>query len=488
MSLFNCISLVSLSQSFSTNVKLEEPNMYCSYLSTTKNSIINIKFLRIKSNFDKKSNNYQLLLAAESAYRFTKISVNEHNLFQKLINKYWQQTIFLSDSTSLSKKYINNLAQKDTLTIKNQNKKNLIDFSKALMSSRVNTQAFFDSDNRLSSCIQYIWRKGYNIKLSRLWNKWYCNNKKNNLFYKKQINLINILKCNSFPLFVIANNFNQMVIAEPGEELVIHSNLIDTISQWYYDYSTHKYSNKIYEGWFFVNPHDAIEYKNYIESKYIRSSKQNGLKMIATGIDLYYKLSRQTNSQIHFRLLPDLIEISKLVKHKAYRKNLIFHPKQKHGKYYFQGQPIYLIQAKNNLASQKNSAQTIDYFYSMPNNSLSRQYSPVFFSKEVALLAWSNFRKQMPLLNLPQRPILIVYNLEDFLKDHENNINTRFSNKRLLLVPGQEGYKEINKNSTVLINQNMLQHVYSYFHPYLLKGHLWTKRAIWSLTSKQPPS
>ena len=93
MSLFNCISLVSFSQSFSTNVKLEESNMYCSYLSTTKNSIVNTKFLRIKSNFYKKNNNYQLLLAAESAYRFTKISVHEHNLFQKLINKLFDYAL-----------------------------------------------------------------------------------------------------------------------------------------------------------------------------------------------------------------------------------------------------------------------------------------------------------------------------------------------------------------------------------------------------------
>lgn len=488
MSLFNFISLVSFSQPFSTNVKLEKPNIYYSCLLTTKNSRINVKALHVKSNFYKKNNNYQLLLATESVYRFTKIGMNEHNLFQKLINKYWQQTIFLSDSTALSKKYINNLSQKDTLMVKNQNKKNLIDFSKALMSSRVNTQVFFDSENSFSPCIQYIWRKGYNIPLSRLWNKWYYNNKKDNLFNKKQINFINILKRNNFPLFVIANSFNQMVVTEPSEELVIPSNLIDTISKWYYDYCTDKYNSKIYEGWFFVNPYDAIEYKNYIESKYIRSSKQHGLNMITTGLDLYYRLSRQATSRMHFRLLPDLIEISKLVKYKTYRKDLIFHPKQKYGKSYFQGQPIYLIQATNSLGSKKNNTGRIDYFYSISNNSLSKKYSPVFFSKEVALTAWSNFRKQMPLLKLPNRPILIVYNLEDFLKDYENNIDIPFINKHLLLVPGKEGYQEINKNSTMLINQNVLKRVYSYFYPYLLKGHLWTKRAIWSLTSRQPPS
>ena len=36
------------------------------------------------------------------------------------------------------------------------------------------------------------------------------------------------------------------------------------------------------------------------------------------------------------------------------------HPKQKHGKYYFQGQPIYLIQAKNSLASKKLILQNND--------------------------------------------------------------------------------------------------------------------------------
>jgi hypothetical protein len=488
MSLFNFISLVSFSQSFSTNVKLEEPKMYCFCLLDTKNLTMNVKALHVKSNFYKKNNNYQLLLATESAHRFTRTSINKHNLFQELINKYWQQTVFLSNPTSLSEKYTNNLAQKDTLAIKNQNKKNMIDFSKALISGRINTKAYFDSNNSLSPYIQYIWKKGYNIQLSRLSNKWYFSNKRDKLFHEKQTTLINILKYNNFPLFIIANSFNQMVIAEPGEALVLHSNLIDTVSKWYYDHCISKYSDRIYEGWFFVNPHDAIEYKNYIESKYLRSSRQHGLKTIATGIDFYYRLSRQATSRIHFRLLPDLLEISKLVRYKAYRKDLVFHPKQKYGKFYFQGQPIYLIQATNNLASKKNNTQMIDYFYSMPNNSLSKKYSPVFFSKEVAVIAWSNFRKQMPLLNLPKRPILIVYNLEDFLKDYENNIDMPLINKHFLLVPGKEVYEEINRHSTVFINKNFLKHICSYFYPSLLKGHLWTKRAIWSLTNRQPPN
>nr|QHO64204.1 hypothetical protein [Lympha mucosa] len=296
-----------------------------------------------------------------------------------------------------------------------------------------------------------------------------------------------MLQSNKFPLFIVANGLNQMVIAEPGEQLAARTSLIESVYRWYSDhFLSKKYNNKIYEGWFFVNPHDAIEYKDCIRNKYLRSSKHNGLDILAASIDFYYRLNRQVTSHIRFRLLPDLLEVSKLVKSRSYRKDLIFHPKQKYGKSYFQGQPIYLIQSINNSARKNNHKKAINYFYHLPNDPLNKKYNPVFFNKDVALVAWANFRKQMPLMKLPNKPVLMVYNLEDFLKDYERNLDLQIHNEQFLLVPSKEVYKEISKNSANFIKQNWLERLYHKCYPYLLTCNIWSKRAIWSLTSRQP--
>jgi hypothetical protein len=201
-------------------------------------------------------------------------------------------------------------------------------------------------------------------------------------------------------------------------------------------------------------------------------------------------LNRQSTSNVHFRLLPDLLEVSKLVKMRSYRKDLIFHPKQKYGKSHFQGQPIYLIKSIDNLAHKKNHTKPVNYFYHLPNDPLNKKYNLIFFNKDVALVAWANFRKQMPLMKLPHKPILMVYNLEDFLKDYEHDLDlqTHLHYKQFLLVPSKEAYKEISKNSEDFIKQKGLQRLYNRCYPYLLKCAIWSKRAIWSLTSRQPPN
>jgi hypothetical protein len=489
MNLFNFISLVPCLRSSLVNVKWEKQTIYSSCLLNKKNFTLNTKIIHVKSNLNKVHNSYHLLLATESVYRFTEINGNKPNLFKQLINKYWQQTMFLSYSTPLSKKYIIHLAKKDTLVLKSQYKKNLINFSKALLSGRIDSQVFLDSKNSILPYVQYIWKKGYNIGLPPLWNKTWFNNELNKFFHNKEIALIKVLKHNKFPVFIVVNGFNQMVIAEPGEELAARPSSIYSLYKWYSDhFLLKKYNNKMYEGWFFVNPYDAVEYKDYIRNEYIRSSQHNGLNIMPASIDFYYRLNRQTTSNVHFRLLPDFLEVSKLVKLRSYRKDLIFHPKQKYGKSYFQGQPIYLIQSINNLASKKNYTKTVNYFYRLPNDPLNKKYNPIFFNKDVALVAWANFRKQMPLMKLPEKPILMVYNLEDFLKDYEHDLGLKIHHEQFLLVPSKEVYKEISKNSEDFIKQNWLERLYNNCYPYLLTCTVWSKRAIWSLISRQPPN
>jgi hypothetical protein len=483
MSLFNYISLAQYLSFYSIDIKTKTQSIHASCFRGIYPVLLNtisVKNLRRNSSsyYDNKSKNLsQVLLASESMYRFLKTSHVTPNLFQQLVNKYWQQTIFFSESTPLYTKYIY------------KRKKFLISFSKALLSGRIDSQVFFNTNNNLSPYVQYSWRKGFNFSLPQKWQSLHLKTKKyqSYLFNNNQKALNGILRNNHFPLFVVVNGFKQMIIAEPAEELLTRGSLINTLYHWYCDnFLLENNYSKIYDGWFFINPQDANEYKNYIQRQYLRSSQDHKLNIFSTSLDFYYRLNRLSISKMQFRLLPDLIEVSKLLTDSKHRKNLIFHPKQKYGKTFFQGQPIYLIQPTVNFAgkSKIDKFKKILHYYQLPSDPLNKKYNAIFFSKTDALIAWNKFRKENLVLNLPSSPTLLVYNLEDFLKDREiNNDYNNLVGQDFLLVPGKDAYQRIQQSSKLMTQKTW----YDYFSSYLLLGKLWSLRTVWSLTARQPP-
>jgi hypothetical protein len=493
MSLFSVMSLAAFSKIISINIKQQQNNILSVSWLNRKNYMhfITISFRNSSFNKNQYSDQNKILLATEYMYRFRKLNKVKPNLFQQLINKYWQQTVFLSESTSLSSQHIHQQGKKDSIITKSEHKKFLIDFSKALLAGRIDSQGFLSIDNTISPYIQYIWRKSFNLPLPKYWKNLWIAQRTSRFPNKYQEELINILNKNNFPLFIVINGFKQMIIAEPSEELLINRSLINMIYQWYHDHFLWKNdNNKIYEGLFFVNPEDAIEYKNYIQKQYIRSSTYHSLDILPTGLDIYYQLNRVSPPRIHFHLLPDLAEISKLLNENQQNKNFIFHPNQKYGKTFFQGQPIYFIQPLINILDKQHQTSVINYYYKIPNDPLNKKYNPIFLNKEDALFAWANFRKNTQSYKLPHKPVLLIYNLEDFLKDHENNNVTQsyIPYKDFLLIPGRNSYQEIKK-SKIIIQQQSWSNIFSdYCSSYLLLGKIWTQRIIWSLSSRQPPN
>nr|YP_009313264.1 Hypothetical protein ORF_2 [Dichotomaria marginata]SCW21518.1 Hypothetical protein ORF_2 [Dichotomaria marginata] len=434
-------------------------------------------------------NNYRpqkrLLIAADAVYRFSNLESNNFNLFKELIEKYWQQRIFLSNSTRVSQKYIALLAKQEGINAKTAKKHLILAFSKALQEGYVQAHTFSRthllSESKNTTYIQYMWNKGFNLNFANSWKNLFINKRSDKLSVQQQKILINKLKQNNVPIFFVANGFKQMVLAEPPNQLLSNKNYFNNLFQLYYDiFLWNKDYGGVYEGWFFVNPKDAEEYKNAIEVKYKRSYSQNGLQIVPARFDFYYKLNRLSPPRTEFRLMPDLKEVGKLVKQRSYRQNLVFDKKQKYGKSFFQGQPIYLIDPIKCQNIKTRKVQMCSYYF--PNTEKTNKPVPIFFSKDIAMKAWDHFRTDQKQYKLPKYPLLRVYNLEDFLIDYENA--TQKNDQDFLFIPNRDAYQLVKQEYLKNNNAKQLNNDLSS----IKICRIWMQRLLSSLTSRQPPN
>nr|YP_009295711.1 conserved hypothetical plastid protein [Mastocarpus papillatus]AOL58195.1 conserved hypothetical plastid protein [Mastocarpus papillatus] len=446
-------------------------------------------------NSNNKTNKSNILYVVGSKNDSLNISINSlgqkkllsRHFIIKLFNKYWQETIFLSQPSLTSDYYSNKLKSDGISVYKNRYRKFLFDFSKALIAGRIEANLDkaieIDTINNNTTEIKYTWRKGLNFSLPT--------NFSNLLYYKRQLNfpnpyqlaLMKKLQQNKLPVFAVINNFNQVIVAQPPDELISKKSLTDQIYQFYYDcFLLEKDHKTAYEGLFFINSQDAIEYKEYIYNNYRNSSKYMNLNIFATGLDFYYKLVRTSTSKVQFHLIPDLKELGNLIYKYQYNKNIAFHNHQKRGKYSFKGQPIYLIQPVLSKNKQTKETSLVNYTYELAQNGKKQVYEAVFMNYEVALLAWNKFIQQNNNYRLPVKPNILIYNLEDFLKFHEDENSNNIDKKNFLFIPTKESYEFIKDNISKA-SQRYFPHT---FHSQFLRFQIITKRIIWSLTSRQP--
>nr|YP_009313878.1 Hypothetical protein ORF_2 [Hommersandiophycus borowitzkae]SCW22132.1 Hypothetical protein ORF_2 [Hommersandiophycus borowitzkae] len=439
--------------------------------------------------FHHRTQSLKLIFAAESFYRFSKLHNTNTQLFYELLNKYWGQTIFLSNSNPVIQKYSSLLAKQDIVLLKSNKKKLISAITKALQYGEIYTDIGTKLIDRKSyvpnGAIRYFWAKGLNIRLPKYFNGFLNSRKSAQFPTQLQYALLQKLQNNNLPIFVLANGFNQMILSEPASELVHSKNIFHKIYLWYYDRFLWSHDNQaVYEGWFFINPKDAEEYEEFVRSRYIRSSNQNGLKVVSTSLHSYYRLNRLAPPRIEFRLFPDLEEVGRLVNSFKYRKGLKFDNRQNYGRQYFQGQPIYFIEPVPSVNRFNGQRIDLHYYYQVPGDSSNQKYAAVFFNKDVALKAWDNFRNLKADLKLPRKPQLRVYNLEDFLKDNETTAD--LAHKNFLFIPSLESYQSIKSTSLNGHRQNI--GISRHISHYKLTASLWCQRLIWSLTSRQPPN
>nr|YP_009510403.1 hypothetical protein [Gracilaria caudata]AXI96076.1 hypothetical protein [Gracilaria caudata] len=401
----------------------------------------------------------------------------------KLINQYWQEKIFLSTPSIHAEKYINQLKLEGVLIYKNEQKKFLLDFSRALLSGRIETSLNYGTVNlNNNQYLSYIWKKGFNFSLPKKsisslfdYNSF--------SFHKDQVMFIHQLQNQPLPLFTVVNNMNQMILADSSEENIGNLHSIDKIYKWYYDkFILNNTRLPIYYGLFFIHPIDAIEYADYIKSKYINSSKEKQLNLFSSHLSTYYKVTRMNLKNLQFRLIPDLKEISKILYKYRYYRNLKFHKYQKYSKNFFQGQPLYIIEPFWAYNRKTNKMSLLNYYYNCKSNINHKitEYQAVFTNYATLLKAWHKFKQKQIDYKIPNKPKVIIYNLEDFIKTHEYNNEIKENN--ILFIPSQESYQFI-KHYNFVNNQNKIKRIFS---NKLLGLKILTQRIFWSLTSRQP--
>lgn len=371
----------------------------------------------------------------------------------------WSQDIFLSPNSKLLNKYSVQLSSLKTHQKQSTNKSLVLRFSQCLFNGSI--QVSSTGHNRYAKNnlegIQYSWAKSLKLKYFQL----------NNLLglsssLKKNQHIFNILhrniNLNQIPLFVISNHLGQMVISEPPTDLNVFKHFRS------YSSAGNCYGN-IYYGFFFTNYKDAQEYLKHIARVYPISN--NDLKIFACNFNTYYKAINSFDDNIQFKLIPDLVEISDLIKKYRYYRHISFHKQQVFSKNCFKGQPLYMIKNGNT-----NIVSSISQKNMQPYNLFTLNY------KE-ALEIFNKFKKHQ-LINKKQKMNIVVYNLEDFI---QNQLKLEHTNSSLFLVlPSRDSY--LFTKQTQPIATHKLFHL-NYLNT-LSSISLWTKRIFWSLTSKQP--
>nr|UAD85765.1 hypothetical protein [Gracilaria ferox] len=433
---------------------------------------------------------YSLLFAKNvfsSSYDLNIPSISKSLVYRpfigKLINKYWQEKIFLSVSSPYLEKYINQLKLEGILVYKNEQKKFLLDFSRSLLSGRIETCLNFNQVNSNNNqYISYVWKKGFNFPLptKSIFSLFHQDNLSLN---KNELIFVNHLQNQSLPLFTVTNHLNQIVLADSSENNTGNLNSIDKIYKWYYSkFVTDHLALPLYYGLFFIHPTDAIEYAKYIKSKHNTSNKTSQLTLFSSNLSTYYKLNRININNLQFRLIPDLEEISRLLYKYRYYRNLKFHKYQKYSKNFFQGQPIYTIEPVFAYNKKASKMQLLNYYYNYRHNIDNNiiEYKAVFTNYETLLRAWHQFKRTKIDYKIPSKPKVLVYNLEDFIRTHEYSHETKTRN--ILFIPSQKSYDFI-KHYRFVKNKNKIQQIFS---NKFLALKILSQRIIWSLTSRQP--
>nr|AYR06311.1 hypothetical protein [Renouxia sp.] len=458
--------------------KVKKPNYTISTISTPISikkyraepaNINNRHFICFATNLD---------LTGKSVEELANTQLVPNNFFRNFFNSCWQQEVFLSAPTAISEKYASRLKSQNIVSGKTYQKHFIHQFGKALITGRISASITKSSSDTsllsISPCVKYIWRKGINIKIPTNFKSIISNITNNIGQNKASKHFLSKLNLHKLPLFVLINDFGQMIITEPPDELNFNKTIPDLLYHWYDNSILHQSSNKpVYEGWFFVNSQEAEEYCEYVKQRYPLSQSYKNLRVFASNLETFYKLSRKGYKKVHFHLVPDLSEVGKLVtKYKNYN-NIKFSEKQNRGKDYFQGQPIYLIQD----GYDKDENEPIKYYYRSSQYGKTTQYQAIFTNYQTAIKAWKVFIKHTPYHKLSGKPNLIVYNLEDFLKDQENIISsTRYP---FLFVPSENVYRFIKVDPSHNTKNMLLSMGISY-------TKLWIQRIFWSLTSRQP--
>jgi len=111
----------------------------------------------------------------------------------------------------------------------------------------------------------------------------------------------------------------------------------------------------------------------------------------------------------------------------------------------------------------------------------------IFFSKEDAIKAWTVFLVKKSQLSLNTKPIIEIYNLENFLIDLEN---TPDSSLELSFIPSYKSYLALKSQDNELLGfkSNFTEEYFYKTKLYLKNLERFYKGVVWLFTSDTLPS
>ena len=290
----------------------------------------------------------------------------------------------------------------------------------------------------------------------------FTKNRRNPNFPTEQQKII-LTELKRVPVYTVVNGNNEIILASPREETNKNS------LQWFYNqyYNWFIWQNDegpITVGLFFSNKQDAESYLHEVCLKDPRGAQNLGLSVRSTGLDTFYYLNRTSNPKVQLRMISNLEELDLLLRINI-KKNLSFvHPKQKYGKNWFKGTPIYILRT-----DQLNKKESKKF---------------VFFSRSDVdkVLEVSKNKK----LDTKQNTIEI-YNLDNYLLDLEKTSPEAI--KKTKFFPPYSSYKQISEgtiedNSELQKNKSIKRII----NEKVKSEQRFYKGVIWLVTSDTLPS
>lgn len=409
-----------------------------------------------------------------------------HKIARKILKQYWKEYIYITphDFTSgVVKDIVARSYLIQDISVAESNKMRM-DLRECLINGDIKVSYL-----RNFSCstkkfpIKYI-RKKYVHRLYTDLLKLYQNSWQKHFVKQSYGNTMRKLEEQKLPVFIIVNGLGEVVVGEPEHMIGVQKSFSNSFLG--HSAEAKAYQLPLREAYVFMSPLDAVEYYNYLRSKYPYSFNELKLKIFAGTLSEYYKKNRFPIRNVRFRLLPDLGEIGNLLKVYRYKSNVIFNPKQVRGRNYFQGQPIYLIKP----VMCKHVDQYTGKITKRPFPNISvlgeMEYSNVFTSYRTALSVWTKYRQKFREYTLPKQPNLIVYNLEGFLKEKEYEQFMIGDSKIFFrLIPSYETYQYIKNIQQVEKSKLLRQTTYAEI---ILLIKVTINRVLWGMIRWYPPT
>jgi hypothetical protein len=273
-------------------------------------------------------------------------------------------------------------------------------------------------------------------------------------------------------VYTVVNGNNEIILASPREENNNNS------FQWFYDIYYNWFIWKEDEGpinigLFFLNQEEADSYLHEICLKDPRGAQNIGLKIKSTGLDTFYHLNRTSNPKTQVRLITDLKELDLLLNIHINKNMNIMNPKQKYGKNWFKGTPIYILRISDLIKNQNEQEE----------NKIHKKL--IFFNKNDIneVLSTANNSKNLDF----KEPTIEIYNLENYLLDLEKS-STEIVKSAKFVPPYlsylKMGNKIINDNEENITNDQIKKNLTKK----MKSVERFCKGVIWLVTSDTLPT